>query len=117
MSTHVRSSIYTLLKFEYFHYIAVGEASGKGPRGLATRLPGSGGLQHLQAQAAGTVAGDVSRARMVSLVLCTPTPTHTKGPRGLATRLPGSGGLQHLQAQAAGTVAGDVSRARMVSFI
>ena len=89
-----------------------------GPLGLATRLPGSGGLQHLQDQAAGTVAGDVSRARMVSLVLlCPPTPKHMHGPRGLATRLPGSGDLQHLQAQAAGTVAGDVSNARMVSLV
>ena len=87
-----------------------------GPRGLATRLPGSGGLQHLQAQAAGNVAGDVSRARLLSLgLLCPPPLTHTNGPRGLATRLPGSGGLQHLQAQAAGTVAGDEFRARMVS--
>lgn len=42
-----------------------GEASGKGPRGLATKLPGSGGLQQLQAQAAGTVSGDVARARLL----------------------------------------------------
>ena len=46
-------------------HLSVGEASGKGPRGLATKLPGTGGLQQLQAQAAGTVAGDVSRARLV----------------------------------------------------
>ena len=54
----------------FFICVSVGEASGKGPRGLATRLPGSGGLQHLQAQAAGTVAGDVSRARMVCIGFC-----------------------------------------------
>ncbi|OWF48268.1 Syntaxin-binding protein 5 [Mizuhopecten yessoensis] len=38
-----------------------GEMSGKGPRGLATRLPGTGGMQHLQTQAI-SATGEVGRA-------------------------------------------------------
>ncbi|XP_033741002.1 syntaxin-binding protein 5-like isoform X1 [Pecten maximus] len=38
-----------------------GEMSGKGPRGLATRLPGTGGMQHLQTQTT-SATGEVGRA-------------------------------------------------------
>ncbi|KAL3882515.1 hypothetical protein ACJMK2_028851 [Sinanodonta woodiana] len=38
-----------------------GEASGKGPRGLATKLPGTG-MQQLQG-ASGTIAGEVAKTR------------------------------------------------------
>ncbi|XP_069133314.1 syntaxin-binding protein 5-like isoform X2 [Argopecten irradians] len=38
-----------------------GEMSGKGPRGLATRLPGTGGMQHLQTQTT-SAAGEIGRA-------------------------------------------------------
>ena len=50
----------------YMCVFVVGESSGKGPRGLATRVPGTGGMQQLQAAAQGTAAGEVSRARLVS---------------------------------------------------
>ncbi|XP_052807591.1 syntaxin-binding protein 5-like isoform X10 [Mya arenaria] len=42
-----------------------GESSGKSARGLATRVPGSGGIQGLQSQTQATVAGEVSRARQL----------------------------------------------------
>ncbi|KAK3089384.1 hypothetical protein FSP39_003169 [Pinctada imbricata] len=41
-----------------------GEASGKGPRGLATKYQGKGGMQNVQNQA-GSVTGDIRRTRML----------------------------------------------------
>lgn len=44
--------------------VTVGEASGKASKGLAKLIPGSGGMQHLQAQG-GSVMGEVARTRQV----------------------------------------------------
>ncbi|XP_060577978.1 syntaxin-binding protein 5-like isoform X2 [Ruditapes philippinarum] len=42
-----------------------GEGSGKVGRNIATRVPGSGGMQNLQAQAQAAVGGEVGRARLL----------------------------------------------------
>ncbi|XP_053396743.1 syntaxin-binding protein 5-like isoform X2 [Mercenaria mercenaria] len=42
-----------------------GEGSGKSARGTATRVPGTGGMQNLQAQAQAAVGGEVGRARLL----------------------------------------------------
>ncbi|KAL4233705.1 Syntaxin-binding protein 5 [Mactra antiquata] len=42
-----------------------GEGSGKSARGLATRVPGTGGIQNLQAQAQSAMGGEVGRARLL----------------------------------------------------
>ena len=49
-------------------FYLVGESSGKGPRGLATKVQGTGGLQTLNAQVqASTSSGsEIGRAKMVS---------------------------------------------------
>jgi hypothetical protein len=45
---------------------SVGEASGKGPRGLATKVPGRTNMQYLQDRSVG-VTGEVARTRQVWL--------------------------------------------------
>lgn len=47
------------------NFVSVGETSGKASKGLAKHIPGSGGLSGVQGQA-GTLGGELSRARQVS---------------------------------------------------
>ena len=84
------------------------------PQDLVTKLPGTRGLQQLQAQAVGTVSGDVARTRLVSFSLVWGGSRVSLRSSHQTARDRGSASVT--ETQAAGTVSGDVARTRLVSF-